>query len=65
MIDRLDRAIRVGDVLSFAWFDHGTTYRVIAIDKDVLLVKRCYRGRKILSIRFPTSCRCDARIVNR
>ena len=65
MLDKLDRLVRVGDVLSFSWFDHGTTFRVVAIDKDVMLVKRCYRGRKTFPIRFPDCLRGDFSIVNR
>ena len=68
MLDRLDRVVCVGDVVSIPWYDHGTTLRVLAIDDDVMVVKKFYRGRKSFSIRFPNSsryCRCDFMIVNR
>ena len=65
MKDRLDRLVFVGDVISISSYDHGSTLRVMGIDKNVIFVKKCYRGRKIFPIRFLNVCRCDFRIVNR
>lgn len=66
MFDSLGKVVRVGDVVSISSFDNGSTLRVIGIFNDeVLIVKKCYRGRKNFSIRFPKNCFCDFRIVNR
>ena len=68
MKDKLGRVVRVGDVISTASYDHGTTLRVMSIVDDVMVVKKCYRGRKPFSIRFPNDFRgfrCDFMIVNR
>lgn len=68
MLDKLDRVVCVGDVISMPSYDHGTTLRVMAIDGDVMIVKKHYRGKKSFPIRFPNSsryCRCDFMIVNR
>ena len=65
MMDKLDRVVCVGDVISMPFYDHGTTLRVMAIDGDVLLVKKCYRGRKTFTVRFPDCLRGDFTIVNR
>ena len=68
MLDRLDRVVRVGDVVSVPWYDHGTTLRVVDIGNNVIFVKKCCRGRKIFPICFPQHslfCRGDFMIVNR
>ncbi len=68
MRDRLDRVVRVGDAVSMRYYDNGTVLRVMAIDGNVMYVKRAYRGRKIFPIRFPNRSlwpRCDFVIVNR
>lgn len=65
MRDRLDRVVRVGDAVSIRC---GTVLRVMAIDDNVMYVKRAYRGRKIFPIRFHKRFfwpRCDFMIVNR
>lgn len=68
MRDRLDRVVRVGDAVSMRYYGHGTLLRVMAIDDNVIYVKKAYRGRKIFPIRFPKRSfwpRCDFMIVNR
>lgn len=67
MTDRFNKVLFVGDVISLPSYDHGTTLRVLAIDGDVIVVRKCYRGKKSFSIRFPNSShsRCDFMIVNR
>ena len=68
MIDRLDRVLCVGDVISLRSYDHGSTLRVMAIADNVIFVKKCFRGRKIFPIRFSNDfrgSRCDFMIVNR
>ena len=68
MRDRLDRVVRVGDAVSMRCYDNGTLLRVMAVDDNVMYVKRAYRGRKIFSVRFSkklTWPRCDFMIVNR
>lgn len=68
MRDRLDRVVRVGDAVSMRCYDNGTVLRVMAIDDNVMYVKRAYRGRKIFPIRFLKRSswpRCDFTIVNR
>lgn len=68
MRDRLDRVVRVGDAVSMRCYDYGTVLRVMAIDDNVMYVKRAYRGRKIFPVRFPKRFlwpRCDFMIVNR
>ena len=67
MKDRLNKVVRVGDVVSLSSYGYGTTLRVLAIDGDVMVVKKCFLGKKSFEIRFPNSshCRCDFMIVNR
>ena len=64
MLDRTDRVVRVGDVVSIPWYEHGTTLRVIDIGNNVIFFKKCCRGRKIFPILFP-NFRADFIIVNR
>lgn len=68
MKDRFNKVVRLGDVISMPSYDHGTTLRVVSIHDDVIIVKKCYRGRKPFSIRFskgPYFPRCDFTIVSR
>lgn len=69
MKDRYNKVVRVGDVISMPAYDHGTTLRVMAIGRDFILVKKCYRGKKVFPIRFlnlsRSSITCDFTIVNR
>ena len=69
MKDRFNKVVRAGDVISMPSYDHGTTLRVMAIGRDFILVKKCYRGKKVFPIRFPNLSRfsliCDFTIVNR
>lgn len=68
MLDRLDRVVRLGDVISMSWYDHGSTFRVIDIGDNVIYVKKCYRGKKVFPILFPKNhlySRGDFIIVNR
>lgn len=69
MRDRLDRVVRVGDAVTMRSYDYGTLLRVMAIDDNVMYVKRAYRGRKIFPVRFSKKTlawpRCDFMIVNR
>ena len=70
MKDRFNKVLRPGDVISMSSYDHGTTLRVMAIGRGFILVKKCYRGRKVFFIRFPnlssrSSLICDFTIVNR